>query len=534
MRTYELTDIGTTELRESEQLMVNLLRTRYPHLDLRLGTALRDLLVVPDAIVNAWFSAQATELREVSSLQALLERADAGEEVDADDVNRVLSNFNMAGSAGTAAKGVVRIVVGSSGRYVVAEDAEFSTLSGMTFRATGSVTADEQPVDGETKLYKGSANWYFFVPVECTVVGTAGNITQGTVLSTDSAFSGFVSATAYGDFSGGAEVSDLHGLVSRIPAALSVRGLLNATAVEAVLRDRFGSSGNEILAVSSVGYGNPAQLRDRHNPFGVGVGGRVDVYVRNFTAPYVVAVTKECVYDSSTETYSCEILPSEAPGMQSVQSVSDPESSAASSYAHSVEFGGDIGDTWHDFDVSGGSTELAGTVWRSCKVTIKGVGSTDATRMFRIDMACLPGISDIQEYVDSADVRNVGSDFVVRCPAVCRVSVNASCRYKYGTLFDVNVAKKAIADYVNTTGFVGRLTRSEIACVLKSLGATSVDIVDDYMLTGYVIDANGTSHRVYGDSLDISDVEDPDAMLTKDTCVFSTAAENINLTAIPE
>lgn len=535
MKTFALTDIENSDLRESEQLLVNLIRTKYPHLDLRTGTALRDLLVVPDAIIHAWLSKQADEQRAVSSLQTLLERADAGDEIDTEDVNRVLSNFNLEGFAGTAARGTVKIVVSSSRAYVVAAGDSFETLTGVQFSASSTVTASENPVGDEVKLFKGSANWYFFVPVTCDIVGSDGNVADGTVFSALNSFAGFVSATAYGDFSGGAEVENMHTLVSRIPAALSVRGLLNSTAVEAVLRDRFDSSNNKIIAVSTVGYGNPAQLRDKHNPFGVGVGGRVDVYVRNFTVPYVVKLDKECTYDVENGVYVCDIDENDAPGLQSVQAVSDPTSTAASSYAFSTTYGSaSIADTWHDFDVSGGATEVAGTIWRTCRVKISETGFTDPVRNFGVSVICLPDIGSIQQYLDDASVRNVGSDFVARCPAVCRVSVNASCRYKYGTVFDVDEAKKAISDYINTTGFTGRLTRSEIACVLKSLGAVSVDIVDDYMLTGYVIDATGVSHKLFGDALDISDVEVPSSMLTKDTCVFSTATENINLTAIPE
>lgn len=535
MRKIELKDVEQTELRESEQTLVNMLRTKYQHLDLRIGTALRDLLVVPDSAIHAWFSALADEQRAVSSLKTLLERADAGEDVDSEDVDRILSNFNMAGTYGTSAKGVVRIVVSEPRMYTVSTETRFNTLSGITFVPESTVVAEEQPVSGETRLYKGSSNWYFFVPVVCSAVGVAGNISSGTSLSPSSRFLSFVSATAYGDFSGGADVEDLHELKSRIPATLSSRGLLNRTAVEAVLRDRFDTSNNRIIGVSAVGYGNPAQVRDRHNPFGIGVGGRVDVYVRNFTAPYMVTLTKTFEYDQDSASYSCTIGASEAPGMQSVQSVFQPDASGGSSYPYSVEFGGEsVADTWHDFDVSKGSTELAGTVWRNCTVTVTDTGDTAPTKEFGVTVVCLPGISDIQDYLDDSSVRNVGSDFVVRCPAICRVTVNVGCRYKYGTAFDVSTAKNAVVDYINSGGFVGRLTRSEVACVLRSAGATSVDLDDDYILTGYVLDADGKTHKLYGDAMDIDDVAAPDSLLTRDTCVFATLPENVNVTAVPE
>ena len=534
MRTIDISEITTEQGNSSEQLLVNLLRTKYPNLDLRIGTALRDLLVTPDAFLHAWFSAQAEEQRDVASLQTLLERSNNGEQVDLEDINRVLSNFNLAGTLGTAARGTIKITVSSARTCVVSAGDEFETLDGIVFTADAAVIADENPSGRRAKLYRGGSNYYFLVPVTCTTTGSAGNIVKGTVLSANKSFAGFMTATAYGDFSGGADVESLSSLVSRIPVALSNRGLLTSTSVEALLRDRYDTSNNPIIAVSTVGYGNSAQLRDKHNPFGVGVGGRVDVYVRNFTAPHVVTLTKECKYDPESGDYILEISASDAPGLQQIYSVADADSSAIASYAYSVEYGGDsVSDTWHDFDVSSGSAELCGTVWRNAKVHVKNTGYSTSTHLFSADVVCLPAISDIQEYVDDSSTRNVGVDYVVRCPAICRVSINASCRYNYGTLFDTDVAKKAIADYINTSGFVGRITRSEIACVLKAQGATSVDITSDYMLVGSVIDAFGDVHRLSGDSLDIDNVENPSGLLTKDTCVFSTAVENINLTAIP-
>ena len=535
MKKIELKDVTTTELRESEQLLVNMIRVKYPHLDLRIGTALRDLLVVPDSAIHAWFAAQADEQRAVSSLQTLLERSDAGEEIDSEDLDRILSNFNMEGTSGTYAKGVVRIVVSEPRMYTIATDVRFGTLSGISFVPEKTVVAEEQPLSNEVRLYRGTSNWYFFVPVVCSTVGTSGNISSGTALSPSSGFTAFVSATAYGDFSGGADVEDLHSVKDRIPAALSMRGLLNRTSVEAVLRDRYDKSNNKIVAVSAVGYGNPAQLRDKHNPFGIGVGGRVDVYVRNFTSPHVVTLTKTFTYDSESGKYTCQIGADDAPGMQSVQAVFSPDASGSSSFPYSVEFGGEsIADTWHDFDVSDGYAELSGTVWRNCVVTVTDTGDVSPTREFGVAVVCLPDIADMQEYLDDTSVRNVGSDYVVRCPAICRVTVNVACRYKYGTPFNVESAKTAVVDYINSTGFTGRLTRSEIACVLRHEGATSVDLDDDYILTGYVLDANGRTHKLYGDALDIDDVSTPEALITGDTCVFATLPENVNVTATPE
>ena len=146
----------------------------------------------------------------------------------------------------------------------------------------------------------------------------------------------------------------------------------------------------------------------------------------------------------------------------------------------------------------------------------------------------MPAASALQDYVDSGVVRNVGSDFVVRGPMVVNVSVNAVVRHPYSIVFDSDAARAELCRYVNTSGFVGRLTRSEITSILMGYGATSVDLYDENrMLYGYVYDANGKLHEMSGDALDVSLVRDPKAMLTEDTAVFVLEQKNVQITTIP-
>ena len=534
MKEIDIKDVSRSEQEVAESLLIDILRTKYPHLDLRLGTALRDILVVPDAAIHSWFSKQVEELRNSTSLSVLIERQNAGEAVDSEDVNRILSNFNMAGTVGTSAKGVIRVVVNSPRTYAIAEGTTFSiTTDGTAFSVDSSVVANTTPGDGEVKLYTGTGNYYFFVNATCSVVGSKGNIDKGTVLHIDKDFAGFVYASAYGDFSGGSDAEDLDSIAARIPVALANRGLLNKTSTEAVIRDRFDSSNNPIIAVSSVGYGNKAQLRDKHNAFGIGVGGRVDIYVRNFTAPDTVSLTKKFTLDDDGN-YVGTIMNTEVPGMVQIGGVYDPSDNSTSSFSYKTEFFSDKSTfSFHDIDTSIDEAETAGTVYRSCKITVSNTGYSDPEKEFGIGVIRLPMATEIQEFVDDDAVRNVGSDFLVRCPFICRVSINARCKYPSESSFDVEKAKAEITKYVNNLGFVGTLSRSEIACILLDCGASITEITDNYMLTGIVIDALGNSHKLSGDILDLDGIGSKRGMVTRDTCVFSTTSSNINIVATP-
>lgn len=533
MKTITLDDITQEGFEEESAALVDLIRTKYPKLDLRRGTVLRDLLVNADGTVGALFSAQADEQRNCASLLRLQERSEAGEEIDADDVNRILSNFNMSSTTGSRATGIVRVFVSAARTYSVSSGFTFRTLDGIEFSATTDVEAAESPSSGQTTLYQGASNWWFLVPVECSEIGAAGNLAQGTALDPQSGLFGFVSASAYKTFSGGSDVEALSSTISRIRSSLSLRGLTNRYAVEAELRDRFDSGEHPIVAVSVCGYGNEAQRRDKHNAFGVAVGGRSDVYVRNFTELPTVALTLSGARQDDG-SYLVDVPASLAPGMCCVHRVSNPESDALASFEHSEEWYADgVDGTWHDIDASKDAHETFNTVYRGVRISVSGTGLEDDESVFRVELVALPQATDLQDYVDAEQVRNTGSDFLVRGPVVVQVSVLAVVRHEYSVPFDADAAVTRICEYVNTSGFVGRLTRSEIASILRNLGAKSVDLFNEnQMLYGYGYDAYGNRFELSGDALDVDNARTADGMVTRDTCVFVVEPSNVQIRTI--
>lgn len=549
MRDITLSDVTQEMLRGESDSLIDMLRSEYPRLDLRRGTVLRDLLVDADAAVGAMYRAQAAEQRDSSSLLKLAERSESGEDVDKSDIDAAMSNFNMESVGGTKARGYVRVVVGTGNDHTVLSGVRFKTLSdGISFVSTADVTASSGggPFPQHAGMTPGS--WWFLVPVEAEEDGSAGNIEQGTAMDSELAIADFVSASAYATFSGGSDMETIGSVVSRIKSSLASRSLTTRSSVEAVLRDRFDGTDNPIVAVSVCGYGNPAQLRDKHNLFGVAVGGRADVYVRNFTDLPVYrldAVVGELVSsEDGSATYSMSVGHSDVPGMAYVHSVSDRETRSLSSYVHSDTWSASEDDVgWHDFDLSSGQTEAANTVWRDLRMSVSGVpfdgsasdgaGTGAGDRMFSVEIVALPAAREIQDALDDGTVRNVAADYVVRCPMVVNVSVSAVARCLPSTPFDEKAAVDAICAYINGTGFPGRLTRSEISSVLMGMGARSVDLYDESeMLHGYVYDANGVRHDMSGDALDVSLVEAPGAMLTADTCVFVAERRNVSVKVV--
>ena len=556
MKTITLDDLTQDEFDAAADTVASGIKAYNRKLDTREGTVLRDLLVDPDAAMGGVTAAQIAEARKCSSLKRLQEAQDAGEEIDQEDVSAILSNFNITPHSGTRARGIVKVVV-SDGTvaYSIAEGAVFLTAEGLEFAAESQVVVVPNGVSNPTmtpnaKLYQGAAGYFFLVPVAASEYGSEGNLRQGTALEPDSHISSFVMAEAYKDFDGGSDVEPLASVISSIPSGLSIRGFVNKTAAEGMLRAQFDSGEFPMVAVSAVGYGNAAQLRDRHNVFGVSVGGRVDLYVRNFSNFFTVTKTVSGAKTADGK-YFLTVSAADFPGACWIKSVSDPFSASGdedvlSSLDFSASRTADVSGTWHDFDCSKDAAEAFNTIWQGFDIYLDkvppDVGTSDSSdsndswseeRIFKVTAYCLPQANDLQAYVDRDDIRSVSTDVVVRCPVICNVSVNANVQYDPKKPIDEVLARSEIRKYVNGLGFVGRLTRSEIVQILKNMGAASVDMPTQDMLYGELHDAYGSRHVLSGDALDVADISDGRAMLTKDTVVFCADDANIQINMTP-
>ena len=555
MKTAGITDVTQEEFDSAVQTVIAGIKASDPKLDTRVGTVLRSLLVNPEARLDAVTSKQIQYTRQATSLKTLREAEEAGDTVDADDVNAVMSNFNLTSSVGTYAEGLIKVQVADGTRtYAIPEGTVFSTTDGLEFSNPAQVVAGATS-SATTSLYTGTSGYFFLVPVKAVKIGAVYNIPQGTSISTSYSIFSFVNAGAYKSFNGGSDTADLTEEIAKIPSGLSIRGFVNRNACEGMLRDKFDSGDNPIVACSVVGYDNATQRRDKHNLFGVGVGGRIDLYVRNFQDLHTETETVTGTLVSVSEgdsgdgaVYSITLNPetfghSGIYWVKDISCISDVNSPLEFSCVRTAY---KVDETWHDFDVSKNASEVFNTVWGGLTVTVKEVppdtgDSTSSSsddewskeREFKVTAYTLPQIDELQEYVDGDEVRSVSTDVVVRCPVICNVSVSASVIYDPSNPMDANDAKYRIRKYINSLGFVKRLTRSEIVHILKDCGALSVDLGVKDMLYGTLYDAYGKEYNLSGDSLCPDGLAEDGAMLSSDTVVFAAEPENIQLSLEP-
>jgi len=545
MADLTLSDINQDDFDSAEAIIVALTRTEYPNLDLRRGTVLRDLLVRPAAAYTALDEKRMDELRAKQSLISLQENEAT---VDPDDVNAILSNFNMTRNVGSMATGEIRVRINDALTYTLAKGFQFTTLDGQLYELTQTYTIKPDADAGQIEVEASNdGSYYFFIlPATAVEAGAEYNLEQATALEPIGSLYGFIAGDVYSAFVGGVDDETISEIITRLPVAISNRSLTNRTSIEAKLRDAFENDTFQIQAISVQGMGDEAQLRDKHNPMGFTVGSRVDVYSRNFVTPNVVTLQKTGTL-IAPNTYQITITAADAPGYYAIRSISEVEAvvspaldfgslPVAGSYAFvEVRAASGIADTYHDIDPDNSMIETAYSVFQAATVTITGVPQTTATRAFKVELYVTPGLTDMQDYVDLTAVRNLEADILIRQPLMCMVGLETTLYYSERNPVDVPAMKSDIVNYINTRSFLRNLTRSELSSLLLSNGATRVDLSDQgTRLEGSIRDAAGVMHTLSGDALDVESIADGTVLMTADTCVFGAEEYNIHITAIQE
>lgn len=444
------------------------LRNKYPTLDLQPTRVLYDLLVRPTAEITAYNQTNLDHYRKASSLQEIVANPAAYTE---EDVDRILGNYGITRQVGTAAEGNVTIIMESNRITSVAVGVSF-TANGLTFNAKETYVATPGPLTASFErllVQQDNGTWAFTITVVAAAVGTQYMMKGNTPFTWVSPTSGYLSAAAEGDFSGGTNTETNQDLIDRMDSGLAAKAMAGRMNIEALLRYNFPGIKN----VSIIGAGDQEMLRDSHNIFAYKTGGKADIYVRSNTQLINKIVTKACVLvDKADKIFQVALTRDDYSGFYTINSVL-PESSE--NYGGTVEILSDIrGINMTDLPyVAPDVTNLiegAYTRFQTAIVQIRDL-LADVTNMnvgdkknYKFNLGGLPLIDDMQDYCSSRSVRNPEGDYVVRAPIPMLVSVTLQVDHIQGDQdVDIGAVKTSIANAINTTGFApGRLSSSTI------------------------------------------------------------------------
>lgn len=526
-----------------ESTMLDLVRTHHPTLDVRKGTALRDLLIAVAAQLAAINSGNYDHLTELMTLQA---NAIATAE-DTELVENILTNFEVQRRTGVSASGravvyvnVVRDYFMPAGVAFAADALTFSLASAVSVDSTGDPLAEYQLQSAETPgLY------YFVVPVTASQPGTASNLPEGTELTTSvNLGTGVVGSSVYEAISGGTDTETTEELLARLPQSVAYKSFVSPASIAAALHAQFPA----LKDVSVVGMGSPEMLRDKHNVFGYAVGSRVDVYVRTSYTPELVVVTKSGV-KVSDGVYSIIVDREDAPGFYQVRAITDTDSvlsedlnsvfTLAGSFQPFTEVrtADDLSTSGHDFSASNAVIETAYTCWQGAILVVSNVpASKDGTwatvRNFKLSIYRPSYLADIQDYVDDTELRNIESDCVVRGAIPCFVQISVPVYKLNSVTLDVQAMRQAIVDLVNHLPFGSALTTSQLASLMHTYDIVKVGMdagPGELELLGVIRAADGTTISLTGNSVDLTSLNYPELLVTRNTTVLMTTLNDVSI-----
>lgn len=264
--------------------MIERLKVSQPNLDTKPGTVSRDLFIdLPADQIAKFYSL----LNIISSKQSLA--TSSGQDLDL-----LASNFGIGRTTGSPSSGYIVLCINTLNYDIPIPTGTIVTArNGFTYKVLGnyslSVSNKGRLSSNANRLRKSlniagiSSNYAIEIPVECTRVGEAGNISSMQIVSIDLEANG-ITVTNLSSFSGGTSREQDDSFRSRIlsvfsganigtstsyrNAAISVTGVQDAIVVEPgsslMLRD-----GTEVISTTD----NSKRIINS------GTGGKVDLYV---------------------------------------------------------------------------------------------------------------------------------------------------------------------------------------------------------------------------------------------------------------
>lgn len=276
-----------SELLESELAVQQILKAQYPTLDLREGTALRDLVIRPNATLLALVNKALVLYFQNNNLSQV------DDTTPTTFVDSLMSNWFLARKSGVNAVINARLYFAKQKTVALYPEIFFSTNGTLKFLPVASTTYATTDMTFEA----ASNQYYIDVDLMAESPGTSYNITTGSLLYFTNFDPYFLRAEINYLRQTAQDVETNTEFLARAPSAISTRNNINVPSITTNLTDYFSA----LPSVKVVGMGDPEMTRDQikvlvpgvTDPVWIHNGGKVDVYCRTTLASSIVQLTTD-------------------------------------------------------------------------------------------------------------------------------------------------------------------------------------------------------------------------------------------------
>lgn len=288
-------EISQDDVAKAEELLAQVVTEGVPDGDFAKLTALRELAIKGLSVVAAQLRAESATARSLQSLRGIAALANSPNRTVADDLtlsdaaDAWLSNWFASRAGGAYARGEVLVAVSRRMDYIVQRSRRFQYDQRYAFYPDYATDIVVSATDlQENYDARGAVAFYTFpLRLVAAATGSGYNVSPGNWAGTGG-FSNYVlrvSNTAR--FSGGDSQQSTGDFLRTASSAISVRNLVNAKSIQAVLPGLFP----QIRRMLVVGMGDPEMGRDTApaligfadddsltGPGSLHLGGCVDIY----------------------------------------------------------------------------------------------------------------------------------------------------------------------------------------------------------------------------------------------------------------
>jgi len=277
-------------MQDSEKFIIDYLKEKFPALDVRPGTGLRDVLVRPLVGILDRLREDIAELRDNSDLMNYAA-------MDPVVLDKRASNWFLTRDRGQKASGYVRIYLDKQTDIEISEGHRFIYGSDeLVFRAVNTFYFAASSLTKVT----GVDEWYCNINVAAIEEGARYNIDPGEFTDYDPININVIRVECVESFASGKDVEDNTIFYERLSKAVTVRNLINPLSIDTVLREKKDFLIKDLYVA---GFGSPEMWRDfiTGDMGSFHIGNMTDIYVKmpvlNRTKTYTVNNDARVVFD---------------------------------------------------------------------------------------------------------------------------------------------------------------------------------------------------------------------------------------------
>lgn len=431
-KTFEDLVVTRDDILEAELLTQQILQAYYPTLDLREGSALRDIVLRPASMVAA-VMAKGTEKHLTDT------RIDGvTDDTPTETVDSIMSNFFLPRKSGSKAQVVVRVKFSTllpAASTTVTPASYFSVDNVNRFKpvTTYFLERSTPPSASDTlKKYVSIDEEYYYGDILCESDGEGDqfNITGGSEFLYFTVFDPyFIGATCISLVQESVSTETNLEYVARAPDAISTRNMINNPSISAKLNEQFNYI-SELLVSGYTDYEMMRDYREIITPISgasipMHMGGYVDIFLRTSLVERVVQVTTN---SSGVVTIT---------GVDPILRITAPaegESSTVDIYGNEkssdaiLEPGDIAGYTYEDANYDGTGIfyeRECGFCPRQNLRIYRTSSALPANSSFDIKVLQWRNLSSVQSFLDDVSSRVICGNYVARGFAV----VNIDCTF---------------------------------------------------------------------------------------------------------